>query len=150
MIKVTQTVQRMLILAATLGIAAGATFASTSQAEEAVSLADKAPFSISVKNGAAKVGQQGAVVVTVTAASGFKCNDKYPNKIRKLSVSGDAELAATTVRGSIAGKSIIFNVGVTPKAKGSHAVTGQIRFSICNDSTCHIKKVPLNAKITGK
>ena len=51
--------------------------------------------------------------------------------------------------GSIEGKKVVFKVPATATKKGTFKVTGQIRFSVCNDSQCVIKKVPLNATITG-
>lgn len=111
--------------------------------------AGDSPFSLSVSNGKAKVGEAGSINVTMTAGEGFKANVEYPNKIKKLKVAGDADLAATTVPGAANGKTIVWSVAVTPKAAGTHSVTGEIRFSVCNDTACHIKKVPLDATITG-
>ncbi len=112
--------------------------------------AEGQPFSLSVSNGKAKIGEAGAITVTVTAGKGHKANAEYPHKIKKIKAGAGAEVGASTVPGSVSGKSIRYSVPVTPTAKGSHAVTGQIRFSVCNDTACHIKKVPLNATITGE
>lgn len=138
--------RRTITMTLAFGLLLGGTVAThqDAQAEEG------APFSLSVTNGKAKVGEAGTITVTVTAGKGHKANGEYPNKIKDLTVAGNAELAATTVRGSVSGKSIIYSVGVTPKAAGTHSVTGQIRFSICNETSCHIKKLPLDATITGE
>jgi len=105
-------------------------------------------FSVSVGNASAKVGEQAAITITVTAGSGFKCNDGYPHRVKKLAGDG-VEFGSKSVPGAVSGKSIRFSVPVTPTAAGAHAVTGQVKFSVCNDKSCHIKKVPLNATVTG-
>ena len=71
------------------------------------------------------------------------------NSAQRMLLRTSISLGAKLVRGSVSGKSISFSVPVTPNAKGKHTVTGQIRFSVCNDTACHIKKVALNATITG-
>lgn len=112
--------------------------------------ADEASFSLSVGNAKAKVGQATTISVSVTAAKGFKCNEQYPHKIKDLTADEGAELGATKVDGSVAGDKIVFSIPVTPKAAGTHKVNGEARFSVCNDSQCVIKKVPISASVTGE
>lgn len=104
-------------------------------------------FNLSVSNASAKVGKQATITVTVTAAGGFKANTKYPHKIKDI--SGSNVDAPSTVNGSVNGNSVSFTIPATPTAAGSHAVSGEIRFSVCNDEECQMKKVPLTAKVTG-
>jgi hypothetical protein len=121
--------------------------AAQSAQDGAMELTDAAPFSIAVSEAKAKVGEKATILVTVTANKGFKCNDQYPHKIKKI--SGANVDVPNSVKGSISDKQIVFSIPATPKSAGAHAVTGEIRFSVCNDSACHIKKVALNAKVTG-
>jgi hypothetical protein len=109
-----------------------------------------APYSLNVSNGSAKVGASTTITVTVKANAGFKCNAEYPHKVKGLSAADGVDLGAKKVMGSISGKKITFSVPVTPTKAGTHAVTGQVRFSVCNDKSCHIKKLPLSASVTGK
>lgn len=122
---------------------------STSQKPFAAKADADNPFTVSVSNGKAAVGKSGTISVRITAGEGHKPNEAYPNKIKKLSVGDGATLGSTVVRGAVSGKSIVFSIPVTPNKAGSHSVTGQVRFSVCNDKQCYIKKVPLNATITG-
>jgi len=143
--------------ASVLALAAAVTFATDSSAAPA-DAADPSPaatmgdssFDVAVKNGKAKVGETATITVTVTAGDGYKANKEYPSKIKNLEAAGAAELAATSVSGAVRDNNIVFSVEVTPKRKGRHAVTGELRFSVCNAESCSIKKVPLDASVTGE
>jgi hypothetical protein len=131
-------------------LATGNSAADAGTAGAPIELAgDKPAFTIDVSNAKAKVGESATIKVSVKAAPGFKCNDKYKHKIKKLKADGGAKLAADKVMGTVKGKKVHFEVAVTPTKKGKAKVSGQIRFSVCNDSQCVIKKVPLNATVTG-
>ena len=143
--------------ATVLALAAAVTFATDSNAAPSDG-ADASPaatmgddsFDLSVKNATAKVGEAGVIVVTVTAGEGYKANKEYPSKVKDLAVAGAAELAATSVSGKVRDNTIVFNVEVTPKAAGRHKVTGEVKFSVCNAESCSIKKVALDATVTGE
>lgn len=104
-------------------------------------------FSLSVSNAKAKVGEKATITVTVKASGGFKCNPDYPHKIKDI--SGSNVEVPSKVNGAVNGKSISYTIPATPTASGAHAVTGEIRFSVCNDTECQMKKVPLSATVTG-
>jgi hypothetical protein len=106
-------------------------------------------YSISVSNAKAKVGSQATITVTVKAGDGFKCNAEYQHKIKDIS-GGSAVTAPSTVAGSVQGKAIVYSIPVTPNETGDHAVSGEIRFSVCNDSECQRQSVPLSAQVTGQ
>ena len=135
-------------LVAMLG--ATASVAASPSSHDAAPLGSKAgAFSLSVSNAKAAVGESATVTVRVTAGEGFKPNAEYPHKIKKLSADGAVKLAGKSAPGSVSGKSIVYRVQVTPTKAGAHTVTGQIRFSVCNSESCVIKKLPLNATVTG-
>ena len=113
-----------------------------------VTYADK-PFRITVSTGNVKVGENETVEVRITAKKGHKPNAEYPNKIKKLTASKGAVVGAKSVKGEVKGKLILFTVPVKPTRAGRHTVKGVIRFSVCNDKQCYIKKVPLKTSITG-
>ena len=136
--------------AMTMTLAFGLLLGGTVATHQDAHAEEGALFHLSVANGKAKVGEAGTITVTVTAGQGHKANGEYPNKIKNLSVAGSAELAATTVSGRVSGGSITYSVGITPTAAGTHNVTGEIRFSVCSDTACHIEKLPLDATITGE
>lgn len=128
-----------------LALAFGAAAASA----EPIGAAADLSFTLKASAGAAKVGEPAAVQVVVTAADGFKANAEYPNKIKDLAVNGAAALAAAEVEGAATEKAIVYSIAVTPRAAGTHAITGEVRFSVCNDKSCFIKKVPLATSVTG-
>ena len=148
----TRSVVSTLALGSLVGLVgiANADVAATTQQPAFAAKANKDnPFTLSVSNGKAAVGKSGTISVRITAGEGHKPNAEYPNKIKKLSTDDGATLGSTSVRGSVSGKSIVFSIPVTPNKAGKHTVKGQVRFSVCNDQQCYIKKVPLNATITG-
>lgn len=110
---------------------------------------DASAFDLSVSHGKANVGEEATILVTIKARDGFKCNDQYPHKVKKLKGS-DGVTVPEIVAGTLKGKTILFSIPATPTALGEHTVTGEIRFSVCNEEACLIKKVPLSAKVTGK
>ena len=141
----------MLVLASALVLssssAAANPIAGEPEPEPAANLSD--PYTLSVDNGAAKVGESGTITVTIKAAEGFKCNTEYPNKVKGLAATNKAELASTSVAGRFEGKNLVFEIQATPKKRGAAKVTGEVRFSVCDATSCQMKKVPLAATITG-
>ena len=134
--------RRMTTLALTLGALLLSTGTAPSMAR-----ADS-EYEIDVANGRAAVGESGTITVTVTAGEGFKANKEYPNKVKDLASSG-ATRRSTSVKGTVSGNKISYSISATPNSAGTHEVSGEVRFSVCNESSCHIKKVPLSATITG-
>ncbi len=132
-----------------LAVTASAADVDTSQQADGFSIqADElAAFSVNVSKAKAKVGSETTINVTVSAGDGFKCNDKYPHKIKDI--SGANVKAPSKVKGSASKRSISYSIPVTPTKAGSHTLSGQIRFSVCNENECKIKKVPLSATVTG-
>jgi hypothetical protein len=118
--------------------------ADQDQAEELAS-----SFSVSVSNAKVAVGKQGTITVTVKAGDGFKCNAEYQHKIKDID-GGSKVTAPGSVPGSINGKSIVFSIPVTPNEKGQHPVSGEVRFSVCNETECQRQSVPLSASVTGQ
>jgi hypothetical protein len=108
-----------------------------------------APYHLEVTSASAKVGEQGRIEVSVTATDGFKCNRDYQHRIDDI--DGGADVGApTTVRGKLTGsQSIAYAIPVTPRRQGTHDVTGEIRFSVCNRDGCQVHKVALAAQVTG-
>lgn len=111
--------------------------------------AEPQPFTLTLENPRVDVGSIGVVLVSIRPAAGLRCNSEYPHQIQRLAASEGAELTQNSVRGGVQDGAIVFEVGVKPRRRGRHAVTGLIRFSVCSDNVCHIKKVPLEATVTG-
>jgi hypothetical protein len=142
---------RLFGAALALGALALTGAATATPTTDATPLADAdTPYSIEVTNAKAKVGEDAKIVIKITAVEGYKCNKSYPHKARKLKADAGAELAADMVKGTLENKQIVIPVSVKATKAGTFKVTGQIKFSVCNDSQCVIKKAPLNATITGE
>jgi hypothetical protein len=150
-------VATVLGLAAIGGLAMNASAADTQvdpqadgfsiQADQLGDVTELSNYSVSVSNVTSKVGSQTTLSVTVTAKGKFKGNPKYPHKIKNI--SGSNVDAPAKVTGAASGKSVTFSIPVTPTTSGSHALTGKIRFGICDDSQCLMKTEQLNATVTG-
>jgi len=126
-----------------------ASVATADSSPEATPQADgDQPYKLTVTNAKAKVGEEAKIIITVEASSGYKCNKSYPHKARKLEADAGAELTSNMVKGSVEGKKIVIPVGVKATKAGTFKVHGQVKFSVCNDSQCVIKKAPLDATIT--
>lgn len=151
--KVFQRVATVLSVAAIAGLAMTAS-ADTHQPDgfsiqvgdlEAEQLSN---YSVSVSTAKAKVGSQTNLTVTISAKGDYKGNPKYPHKIK--GISGSNVDAPKKVKGAASGKTISFSIPVTPKASGSHSLTGQIKFGICDESQCLMKTASLNATVIGQ
>ena len=145
-------------IALVLALSALLGFAGTATAEEkkkganqgGASYQDGADlFLVAVKKSVVKVGKDGAIQVRISAKEGYKPNQEYPNKIKKLTAS-DGAVVGKSAPGTIKGKHIDFRIPVTPTVAGKHTVKGVVNFSICNDKECLVKKVNIKGTITGK
>lgn len=112
--------------------------------------ADK-PFSVSVEDAKAKVGETGKIVVTVKAAEGWRINYRYAHRLDNLAAAGGADVAQKSVGASkVSGTSISFIVSVKATEAGVHKVTGDILFGIGKGDKKLTEKVPLQATLTGE
>ena len=118
-------------------------------AMSAPAAAEAPSYTVSVSNATAKTGEQTTVVATIAAAEGYHCNKEYPHKAKKLAGEGVEFPGGDTVKGALSGDKVVISIPVKPTTAGAHQVTGEIRFSVCNDSQCVIKKVALAATVTG-
>ncbi len=126
-----------------------ATVATADEAQQAVPQADgDNPYKLSVSNAKAKAGEEAKILITIEAAAGYKCNESYPHKARKLEADAGAELPNKTVKGKVEDKKVVIAVPVKAAKAGTYKVRGQVKFSVCNDSQCVIKKAPLDATFT--
>lgn len=109
---------------------------------------------VSVEDASAKVGDKATIVAKITAREGYRLAEDYRNRVSSLSaVDGGVEFESKVVRGSMQDGSLVFKIRVTPKALGTHAINGVLRFGFVNslDGDYHldIKWAPLVATVTG-
>lgn len=136
-----RTLRRVLGLSVVLGIAAsgGALLAD-----------ERVPYTITVENATAKVGEPTAVKAVLTAPEGFKFTSVYRHRIIDLSAYDDGvTFARPVVTGKVEDGVLTFEVPVTPTKAGEHPINGLIRVSFLYGSTTESKSVPLMATVTG-
>lgn len=141
------------ILLAAAGLVAALTIAVTGASATTERPDD---YTIDVEPATVAVGAEGAAVVRVTALPPYHWNKEYPARVtvedgehpsvtigkREFKqLSGDFEVAddesAATVR-----------IPVTGKAPGSETLTLDVRFSVCNDKVCLIKRAAAQVAVT--
>ena len=127
-------------LAVFLGLASSAT-------------AEEKKFKIQSSELSISAGQAGNVTFTVKPAKGFKWNKDFPAML-KLQPSGDAVgLKTTEFRGDSfkqAEKETSVSAQVEGKVAGNGTVSGELRFSVCDEESCIIATEKVEAKVTVK
>lgn len=87
----------------------------------------------------AAAGKESEVVVRVVPKAPWHMNLDFPTSL-KLTPPGTVTLAKGELKKADArkldGESCEFAVKVTPSAAGEHAVTGQLKFAVCQDEAC--------------
>lgn len=116
--------------------------------------ADADAYAVSAGDVSVAAGAEGVVVVTIKAKGDHKVNEEYPHKIKLDAPPAGLELPKTKLtkdEGTFADKkTFTFKVPVKGKSAGTHTVTGEVKFSVCNDSQCVIKKETIKAVVTVK
>ncbi len=89
-----------------------------------------------------KVGESGFVEVVLAAKGVFKCNDKYPYKL-KLQPADGVKFPNQVVKkdaATIAKEQVVMKVAFTPETAGRKKIGGRFSFSVCTDDKCLIEK----------
>lgn len=115
---------------------------------------DADAYAVSASNVSVSAGGEGVVVVTIKAKGDHKVNEEYPHKVKLNDPPAGLELPKTKLskaEGTFSDKkTFTFNVPVKGKSAGTHTLTGEVKFSVCNDSQCVIKKESIKAVVTVK
>ncbi|HMR05678.1 MAG TPA: hypothetical protein PKA88_07860 [Polyangiaceae bacterium] len=104
---------------------------------------DEATFALELTAaGTYKAGEAGEVTVVLTAKEPFKCNDKYPYKLKLDENEGVKLERAVLTKDAIAleKQKAVMTVPITPSAPGARRVSGEFSFSVCSDDKCLIEK----------
>ena len=104
-------------------------------------------YKVTVTNPSVKVGAEGFIKVTINAKAGFKINEEYKHKVKVKNPPAEVEVPKVTTGAFSGKKKYELAVPIKAKSAGKHAVPGQIRFSVCDESQCLIKKVNLDATV---
>lgn len=106
-------------------------------------------------------GAAGAIAmagVKITPATGFHMSTDYPIKLTldapagvKLDKteydSGKGEKGDAETFGE---KGLGFVVKATPEKAGDYAITGVLKFGVCDDQSCHPKRQPITIPVHAK
>jgi hypothetical protein len=117
-----------------------------------VSLADgfARPYTVTVENVSAKVGEQTKLVAKLTLPDGYQVLDAYNNRLGQLSSWDDAvAFERALVPGMVENGGITFTVGVTPTKSGAHPINGVFRVGYFKDDRMDMISLPLIATVTG-
>jgi hypothetical protein len=87
------------------------------------------------------VGQNAPVTVVITAKGPYKCNDKYPYKLKLDPPSAGVSYPTPVVSGAQVGKErTTMPFSVSTSAKGNALVSGTLSFSVCTEDRCLVEK----------
>ncbi len=103
----------------------------------------EATFDLKIQpKGAYKVGQPGEAEVVLSAKGPYKCNDKYPYKLKLDDAAGlkfpDKVIKKEAVK--LEKTKAVMTVAFTPESAGSKTLGGLFSFSVCTDDKCLIEK----------
>jgi hypothetical protein len=111
-------------------------------------------FEVDVKDWEGPTGEEGQVVVTVKAKTGFKINDKYPHKVTLDAPPDGVSLPMTTIAKKDAqlngDKSITYTIPATCSKAGQYKLSGVVKLSVCNEETCRMAKEKIAANVTAQ
>ena len=113
--------------------------------------AEEKKFKIESSELSINPGKAGDVTFTVHPAKGYKWNKDFPAML-KVDASGETIAVATKeFRGESfkqAEKETSVSAKVEGKAAGTALVSGELRFSVCNEESCIIATEKVEAKVT--
>lgn len=93
-------------------------------------------------------GQPSSVQAVVVAKGDYKCNEKYPFKLKLDPPAAGVSYPETTVRGIRYGKQrSVLTVPFTAAEPGQVTIAGTFYVSVCNATTCKMGKQPLSVTV---
>ncbi|MBW2457739.1 MAG: hypothetical protein JRI68_24760 [Deltaproteobacteria bacterium] len=111
-------------------------------------------YEVTVNDASGAVGDPTAIVVVIKATGQYKVNAKYPHKVKLAEPPAGLELPQRILKrddGKLDdAKTFTFRIPAKASKAGSFAVTGKLKFSVCDASSCLIKKEALAATVTAK
>ena len=115
---------------------------------------EKKTFSIETSETTVTAGADGKVQFTIVPAKGYKWNKDFPAMLTmQEGTDGVVSLKGTQYKGTAfetKDKKTSVNAVITGKKAGDQAVTGEVRFSVCNEESCIIATEKVEAKVTVK
>ena len=97
------------------------------------------PYTLTIAKVSAVKGKPATAQVVIKPAAGYHINKDFPTSLKLTPPAGltlaSANLAKADAR-KLDDEHCEFAVKVTPSATGEHAVTGQLKFAVCQDEAC--------------
>ncbi|GAN76592.1 hypothetical protein [Acidisphaera rubrifaciens] len=108
-------------------------------------------YTLEVHDVSSPVGTPSALHVTLRPRPGYRILEGYNNRIIMLSsYNGGVAFAHKMVRGTVQDGTLVFDVGVTPTAPGSHPINGVVRVGYIRDpEDMSMVSMKLIATVTG-
>jgi hypothetical protein len=108
------------------------------------------PYTVSVENVSAKVGEQTMLVAKLTLPDGYQVLDTYNNRLVQLSSYDDGvAFERALVPGKFENGGLTFAVGIKPTKVGAHPINGVFRVGYFQGDRMDMVSVPLIATVTG-
>jgi hypothetical protein len=111
-------------------------------------------YTVTVEDASGAVGDPAAIVVVIKATGQHKVNVKYPHKLKLAEPPAGLELPKRTLKradGQLDDeKTFTFSIPAKATRAGSFTVSGKLKFSVCDATSCLIKKEAVQATVTAK
>ncbi len=111
-------------------------------------------YTVTVQDVIGSVGAEAPIVVIIKATGQYKVNAKYPHKLKLAEPPAGLELPKRMLKradGSLDDeKTFTFSIPAKATRAGSFTVSGKLKFSVCDATSCLIKKEALQATVTAK
>jgi hypothetical protein len=111
-------------------------------------------YELEVSGWEGPVGEEGYVMVTITAKGDHHINSSYPQKVKLDAPEAGLALPARELRLADAQleneRRLTYTVPVTPERAGEYLLRGEVHLSVCNEDQCRIDKAPLSARVVAQ
>jgi hypothetical protein len=138
---------------AVAGLAAPGSVSGAAGPERPAAKIETDTFTLEARDATVKPGAEGKLVVQIKAKAGNKVNDQYNHKL-KLKAPDGIELPKPELKkadGVFDDKqTFTFTVPVKALRAGTFNVSGEAKFSVCNETQCLIEKREVSATVTAK
>jgi hypothetical protein len=112
------------------------------------------PFDVEVQDWEGPAGEEGQILVTVKAKTGFKINDKYPHKVKLDAPPDGLSVPMLTIAkkdAQLSGdKSITYTIPATAAKAGQYQLSGVVKLSVCSKDQCRMAKEQVSANVTAQ
>ncbi len=111
-------------------------------------------YEVTVQDASGAVGEATSIVVVIKATGQYKVNAKYPHKVNLAEPPAGLELPQRILKRADGqlddAQTFTFRIPAKASKAGSFAVDGKLKFSVCDATSCLIKKEALAATVTAK